>query len=281
MIDVHMHIGKLYVGEKPLTPRHLLRFMDANDIEKAILLPIESPEEAHYYVSTEYVMRVARKYPDRFVPGCNVDPRIGTGDNNGILRARLTDYRDRGCKAYGEAMSGLAIDDPALQRVYRICGELRMPVIYHIDGFRNVDEKGFPRFERMLRMFPETVFVGHAQHFWAEISGDVTEAEFSSYPNEPITPGGAVPRLMETYPNLFADLSAGSAYNALTRDPPFGYAFLERFQDRLFFGTDVCRFVQPIDVIPFLKEAREQERISEIAFEKITRLNAMRVFGLK
>jgi len=168
-----------------------------------------------------------------------------------------------------------------LQRVYRICGDLRMPVIYHIDGFRNVDEKGFPRFERMLRMFPETVFVGHAQHFWAEISGDVTEREFSSYPNRPIAPGGAVPRLMETYPNLFADLSAGSAYNALTRDLPFGYAFLERFQDRLFFGTDVCRYIQPIGVIPFLKEARDKKRISTLAFEKITRLNAMRVFGLE
>ncbi len=280
MIDTHMHIGKLYLGERPLTPRYLLRFMDGNGIEKAILLPIESPEEAHYYVTTEYVLSVSRRYPDRFSPACCVDPRIGTGHNAAQLRARLHEYRERGSVAYGEAMTGLSIDDPRLQIIYEICGELRMPVIYHIDAYRNTDEKGFPRFERMLRKFPETVFVGHAQHFWAEISGDVTEEQFSTYPKGPVAPGGAVPRLMREYPNLYADISAGSGFNALTRDPEFGYQFLEAFQDRLFFGTDVCRHNQEIPHVEYLNEACSMRKISQQAYDRIARENAIRVFRL-
>ena len=50
--------------------------------------------------------------------------------------------------------------------------------------------------------------------------------------------GGKVPELMKACPNLFADLSAGSAYNALTRDPGFGKEFLLEFQDRLLYGRD-------------------------------------------
>ena len=280
MIDAHMHIGKLYIGEKPLTPSHLLKFMDAHGIERAALLPIESPEEAHYYVTTHYVLNVCKRYPKRFIPFCNVDPRIGSSDTSTDFRIILAEYKERGCKGYGEAMSGLPIDDPRLQKLYETCGELGLPVVYHIDALRNVDEKGFPRFEAMLRKFPETVFVGHAQHFWAEISGDVTQEDFGRYPKGKIAPGGAVPRLMAEYPNLYADISAGSGYNALTRDPEYGYAFLERFQNKLFFGTDLCRNHQEIQIIPYLKNARAEGRISRMAYDKIARGNAIRVFHL-
>ena len=54
-------------------------------------------------------------------------------------------------------------------------------------------------------------------------------------------PGGAVDRLLQEYPNVYADLSAGSAYNALTRDPDFTPGFLERNWQKLCFGTDVLR----------------------------------------
>ncbi len=280
LIDTHMHIGQLYVGEPPLTPDYLIAFMDRNGIERSILLPIESPEEAHFYVTTEEVLEACEQYPDRFVPACNVDPRIGSGDNTAIIEARLGEYRGRGCVAYGEAMTGFWIDDRRLQRVYAACGELGMPVIYHIDRARNRDEVGFPRLERMLKQFPHTVFVGHAQHFWAEISGDTKIDQFSGYPSGPVAPGGAIIRLFDTYPNLFADISAGSGYNALTRTPEFGYEFVERFRDRLFFGTDLCRYNQEVPNVGWLNDAHEAGHVSREAYDLIARGNAIRVFGL-
>jgi len=284
LIDVHLHYGRLYVTvDKPLTAEILIDFMDRNGIQRAILLPIESPEEAHFYVSSELAIEMARAHPDRLIPGCNVDPRIGTCDNTEQIRARLKEYKDAGCKTYGEAMCGLYIDDPRLQRVYAACGEFGLPIIYHIDGRRNVDEKGFPRFEQMLKAFPDTVFVGHAQHFWAEISGDFTEEEFGAYPKRPVTPGGAIVRLLRDYANLYADLSARSAYNGITRDPEFGYKFLDEFQDRLFFGTDLCHpreLDQTPAMITHLAEGLASGKISEQAIQKICRDNAIRVFDL-
>ena len=285
-LDIHCHVGRLYVGPNgKLTPKQVLDFMDRAGIAQATLHPIESPEEAHYYVTTEEVLRVCRRHPERFIPFCNVDPRIGSGDNSGLIRERLRQYRDAGCRGYGEAMSGLDIDDVRLQRVYAACGEFSLPIIYHIDADRNVDPPGFPGLERMLRQFPQTVFVGHGQRFWAEISGDATPDQFSVYPKGPVKPGGAIVRLLEQYPNLYADLSAGSAYNALTRDPDPAFAggFLTRFRKKLFFGTDLCRTDQSRAVpgiVTLLERERQAGRLSAAAWRGIARDNAVRVFHL-
>jgi len=285
LIDVHMHYGRLYLHDEPqgLTPEALLKFMDDFGIERAALLPIESPEEAHFYVTTEYAVEIARRHPDRFIPFCNVDPRIGSPDNADLIRGRLAEHKEQGCRGYGEAMTGLWVDDERLQRVYEACGELSIPIIFHFDSYRNRDDKGLPRFEKMLRKFPDTIFVGHGQHFWAEISGDVTEEEFGTYPERPVAPGGAVPRLMEQCPNLYADLSAGSAFNGLTRDPEFGFGFLEKWQDRLMFATDICvtrHLPTEPRIIGYLRSALQSGRIDEAAAARICRENAVRVFDL-
>jgi predicted TIM-barrel fold metal-dependent hydrolase len=281
LIDAHMHVGRLYATEgKALTPRFLLDFMDRSGIERAVLLPIESPEETHYYVTTREVLAVCRRHGGRFIPFCNVDPRIGDGDNGAALRARLTEHKRAGCKGYGEAMTGLAIDDVRLQRVYAMCGELELPVLFHMDGLRNLDGRGLPGLERMLQAFPRTTFIGHAQHFWTEISGDASEGQFSSYPAGPIAPGGAVVRLLENYDNLYADLSAGSALNALTRDRPFALRFVERFQDKLLFGTDLCRRVKEVGNVAWLRGAAASGEISPQAFRKIARDNTTRLLQL-
>ena len=81
MIDIHMHVGRLYNFEKKaLTPSYLLKLMDKHGIEKAALHPIESPEATDYYITTEEVLRVCKRHPDRFIPFCNVDPRRRNAD---------------------------------------------------------------------------------------------------------------------------------------------------------------------------------------------------------
>jgi len=276
-----MHVGRLYAAERrALTPRFLLEFMDRSGIERAALLPIESPEECDYYVTTREVLAVCRRHPGRFIPFCNVDPRIGSGDNERPLRARLTECKRAGCKGYGEAMTGLAIDDERLRRVYALCGELELPIVFHFDAERNRDEVGYPRLERMLQQFPRTVFVGHGQRFWAEISGDVTPEQFSGYPRGPIAPGGSIVRLLSEYPNLYADLSAGSGLNAMTRDPSVGLGFLERFQDKLLFGTDLCRRVREVPNVAWFAALAETGQLSPAAHRKIARDNAVRILQL-
>jgi len=273
MIDIHLHIGRLYF-EKPLTSSHLLKFMDKNGIEKAVLLPIENPEDTSYYVTTEYVLKVCKKYPERFIPFCNVDPRRRK------IYEVIKEYQERGCRGFGEVLVGLSVDDPLMQRIYDICGELDLPIIFDLSGTTCLDEIGLPRFEKMIKKFPETIFSGHGPHFWAEISADVKKNEFSSYPKGRIKRKGAVEKILAQYPNLYGDLSAGSGYNAISRDPEFGYRFLEEFQDKLLFGTDICHVNQDTPIVTYFKKILSEGKISKIAYAKITEKNAEKVLKL-
>src|SRR6185437_9727624 len=91
-------------------------------------------------------------------------------------------------------------------------------------------------FDAVLRAFPKTRFVGHANSFWANISADYANNE--NYPTGPVMRGGVTDRWLSDYPNLFGDLSANSGHNALTRDPSFTAEFLKRHADKLIFGSD-------------------------------------------
>ena len=88
---------------------------------------------------------------------------------------------------------------------------------------------------------------------------------------------------MAQYPNLWADLSARSGYNAVTRDPAFGLEFLDRFQDKLLFGTDVLRHDQTerdVPIVGFIKRILAEGRLSERAYGRIVRDNAVRLLKL-
>lgn len=91
-------------------------------------------------------------------------------------------------------------------------------------------------FESILKAYPRTTFIGHADAFWANVSADYHNE--AAYPSGPITRGGVTDKLLGDYPNLFGDLAANSGNNALSRDAGFTADFLKRHQDKLFFGSD-------------------------------------------
>jgi predicted TIM-barrel fold metal-dependent hydrolase len=53
-----------------------------------------------------------------------------------------------------------------------------------------------------------------------------------------VIPGGKLPRLLAKYPNVYADISGHSGYNALTRDKRFGIRFVGKYYRKLLYGTD-------------------------------------------
>lgn len=278
MIDIHTHIGKL-TFKKGLKPYQLLKFMDRNGIEKAVVLPIENPEETYYYVTTNEVLRACKRHPDRLIPFCNIDPRRGSSDTSTDFYKMIKEYKERGCKGFGEGLSGLWINDSRLQKIYEVCGRLRMPIIIHLDSLRNLDNKGLPKFEKMLKKFPKTIFIGHGPHFWAEISKNLSKKDFSDYPKGEIKKG-ALDKLFSKYSNLYGDLSAESGYNAVTRDMEYGYHFLEKFQDKLLFGTDILHVSQEVPIVSYFRKSLEQGKISKTVYQKITYQNAQRLLNL-
>jgi predicted TIM-barrel fold metal-dependent hydrolase len=153
----------------------------------------------------------------------------------------LTQAVKSGAKGFGELKYPVAADGPEMRRIYDLAAELDVPVLIH---FQEVGQAaaaggyntGVKRFGAILKAYPRTKFIGHADAFWANISADYHEQE--AYPTGPIVPGGITDKLLSDYPNLFADTSANSANNALSRDPAFTMDFLKRHQDKLHFGSD-------------------------------------------
>jgi len=155
--------------------------------------------------------------------------------------ALLTQAVKSGAKGFGELKYPVAADGPEMRRIYDLAAELNVPVLIH---FQEIGQPAAPggyntgikRFGAMLKAYPKTKFIAHADAFWANISADYHEQE--AYPTGPIVPGGVSDKLLADYPNLFADTSANSANNALSRDAAFTKNFLKRHQDKLHFGSD-------------------------------------------
>jgi len=253
----------------------------------AVLLPLgASPECSYFWYGNEKVIEVSRRYPGRFIPFCDLDPRNVNNSPQSDFMWILQEYKEAGCKGVGEMCANLYIDDPLCMNLLRQCGKVGLPIIYHCaEAVRHglygmADDIGLPRLERVLRELPETVIMGHAMSFWSEVSADVDVKTRGGYPKGPVKAGGRLPELLKKYPNLYGDLSAGSGFNAISRDPEFGYRFLEEFQDKLLFATDICHVNQTVEIVPFLKKARAEGKISETAYQKIASSNAKRVLSL-
>lgn len=137
-----------------------------------------------------------------------------------------------------------------------------------------------PQLERCLQVFSKLVFLGHGPPFWAEIGRLENHRDRAGYPEYPIKEEGVVPNLMRRHPNLYGDLSAGSGFNALNRDHDYAVRFLNEFQDRLLFGTDICTPDGKAPQSQFLLDLRRDKKISKKVFRKIARENAIKLLNL-
>jgi predicted TIM-barrel fold metal-dependent hydrolase len=290
-IDAHLHtirssgLPRTAAGDNFATPEELLVMMDRTGVDKGVLLPDVSPECVFQVSTCEDILEICARYPERFIPFCNLDPRALGNTAGADLSLALRYYRDRGCRGLGEITANLPFLDPLVRNLFRHCEACRFPVIFHIAPQQGgcyglVDGLGLPGLEQSLRDFPELVFIGHSQPFWAEISGNLSEAERNGYPPGPVAPGGALVRLLDRFPNLCCGWDAGSGYNALTRDAEFGYRFMETYRERILFGTDICSPKNDHQHAPYLRAARSAGRISQEAFEAISWRNANRLLRL-
>ena len=288
LIDIHGHIGRVLPDRREfIDVTNLIAKMDAWGIDKTCVLALsEHPEGAYLECNTEDVITACSHYSDRLIPFCLIDPRYGNHPDMDFTHL-LEEYKARGCKGIGELLPKLDFNHPLCLNLYRQAGKFDMPVLFDMQdsvysyGLR--DDYGLPKLEHALKECPDTIFIGHGPTFWTEISSNVPADERSGYIKGLIEPNGAVPRLLRQYPNLMADLSAGSGYNALTRDPSFTIEFLDEFQDKLMFGTDSCRR-SDVDIIypnvKFIRDLRENKKLSNNALEKIEWKNCVQLLGL-
>jgi len=289
-IDVHLHATMW--DNSILHPKARLASADdirenfkKCDIERGFVLPLMSPESTARCQSNEEVAYIAENNSDILFWFCNVDPRMLSNSPKSDLSNLLMFYKERGAIGVGEITANIYTDDPFMDNLFYHCAECDLPATIHIapklgGAYGIVDELGLPRLENILKKHPNLKILGHSQCFWNEIGDNVTEENRRHYVEGKVNPGRVV-ELMREYPNLYCDLSAGSGFTAISRDPEFSYRFIEEFSDRLMFGTDMTQAAYEPDLAPWLDKAYEDGCISEENYRKICRENAIRIFKLE
>ncbi len=287
IIDVHNH--PYWYG---YSTEEYIKNMDECKIDVTCLLTWESPEDEYdpkYNavlpdvgkvggpINLESCLKLRNHAKDRFVLGYAPDPR-----KEDCIDKLLFAKKTYGVKLYGELKLRMAYDNLDAIRAFRVCGKENLPVLVHLDDEWHAYDR-YPRpnywygggiyaLERVLKRCPDTAIVGHAPAFWAYISGE--EEEFiPPYRTTPVVKGGKLIQLLDDYPNLYCDISAGSGRIALTRDPEFTQEFLTKYQDRVLFGRDYYDDLHR----PFIEDLRIDDTVKEKIFYK----NAIKLLDLK
>ena len=279
IIDIHQHTS--YHGR---SAEELLAHQRTMGITRTILLPagslVDSPA-THQGKSNglgakaggnDTVLEFASQYPKEFLFGANEVTDLPTA------RQEIEKYLKLGAVIIAEQKFSVECDSPASRNIYALAAEYNVPVLLHFQ--HQTYNLGFERFDKILAEFPKTNFIGHAQTWWGNI--DLHHVQAEMYPKGKVTPGGLTDRYLRDYPNMYADLSASSGLNALTRDEDHTREFFDRHQDKLIYGSDCadrfgqgspCQGAQTIAAIRRLAPSKPIER-------KLLYENAQKLFRL-
>jgi predicted TIM-barrel fold metal-dependent hydrolase len=249
IIDIHQHTnygGRRDAAWKQITAARshdkLLAHQRGMGATKTILLPAGRPVvrsstldgKANGLDGTvsgnDDAMSLARQYPEEFAFGANEVSDLEDAPQV------VEKYLKLGAVVIGEQKFGVECDSAEIQRLYQLAQAYNVPILMHWQvGSYNL---GFERFHLMLAKYPKVNFIGHAQTWWANIDKANVNNVKNLYPKSKVTPGGLTDRYLRDYPNMYADLSAGSGENAFKRDPDHAREFIKRHQDKLMFGSD-------------------------------------------
>jgi len=225
VVDCHHHLRRSR-PDQPVDAN--IVHMDGCGVSNAMALAREN--------SAEQIQGIEAKYPGRIL-GWFASADITKPE----AEAQLTAAVKQGAIGLGELKFHVEASGPELRRMYALAADLSVPILVHFQEVPHTPTEGlfatgFKNFEAILKAYPKTRFIGHADAFWANISADYANQD--AYPSGKIKPGGISDKLLSDYPNLFGDLAANSGNNALTRDPDFTPGFLKRHEAKLIFGSD-------------------------------------------
>ena len=247
-IDVHSHD----YARTDADVDKWVRTMDSVNLEKTIILSGATGEK--------FDAAVAKygKHANRFEVWCGIDYTDSDKPDFGPAAvAELERCHKGGAKGVGELSDkgrglgapshplGLHIDDPRMDPILEKCAELRMPINIHVgedrwmyepmdqtnDGLMNAwkwrvsnapgvlqHAEVVDTLERAVKKHSRTIFI--ACHL-ANCCSDLQRL-------------GA---MFDKYPNLYADI--GARFAELSPIPRTVSQFFQRYQDRIFYGTDM------------------------------------------
>lgn len=173
-----------------------------------------------YDHSNDVVLQAQAARPSRFIAFCTVNL-----SKQGYME-EVADCVSRGAQGF-KLYSGhsffhdKALNDPLMFAFYDYAQTQKLPVIFHVNSAKFQDE-----FEAVLKLYPDMKVI--CPHFCLT-SNNLQRLSY----------------LLDTYPNLYADLSFGNeqylkeGLERVSGEPAKYREFIERYADRFFYGTDI------------------------------------------
>ncbi|MCD6443745.1 hypothetical protein CW710_00050 [Candidatus Bathyarchaeota archaeon] len=279
IIDVHTHLGSVrsyapvLKGMITVSKDDLKEYMDTVGVDYVVLLstPESRPDIGEDIYDAWKVLDACRG-EDRLIPFCSINPTT-----EGFLETVEKLYEE-GARGFGEYKVRLRVDHPSSKAIYELCGRLGMPVLLHMDREHNMDVQAFIE---VAKTYSNTVFIAHGPGWWREISANPPPDV--DYPKGPVKPGGLVEKVLKELPNVYADISATSGLNALSRDLGYSRKFLRECQSKILYGTDfpcICDYGDQYGPNKRHLNLLKKLELEEEVYEAITYKNAERILKI-
>jgi len=211
--DTHVHFHDTGPGDLDKVDE----WMKAHGVERCIVHPLAQSRPKNEAERKQMLENYA-KYRGRIDRFCMLFPEGALSEEEAVKL--LTREKADGAIGFGEHYgSGLKFDDPLNMRLYAACERVGLPVMFHMDQRQNLDDKGLPRLENVLKSYPRCTLIAHSD-WWKHLDD------------------GTCDRLLKDYPNLYADLSCTVGRSKIGRDKKFAREFVIRNADKLLFGSD-------------------------------------------
>lgn len=177
-----------------------------------------------YDENNETIVKISQEYPDEFAALVTMDPR----DDDKL--EKLKKYMEEGAagvKLYNghgsfyDLFFNSPIDEPDMMEVYEYCEKEGIPILHHINTGRFLEEM-----EHICQEYPDLIQI--IPHFMLS-SGNLSR----------------LTRLMDTYPNLYTDISFGhpdflvAGFGRISNNYLAFREFMKKYQDRITYGTDL------------------------------------------
>ena len=243
------------------SPSEFLKHMDSDGVEAAALINYVSPHIMGFTDEVnEFISGFCKENPKRLIAFGSINPQIKSGQESRIDEL-LEKLKIRGIKIHPSHQTVYPNDylngNESLAYLYKRCETEGIPVMFHTGT---------------------SIFVGARNRYADPIYVDDVAVDFPRL--KIILAHGGRPLWMETcmflvrrFSNVMIDVSSIPPLKVLEYFPR-----LEDIADRTLFGTD-----WPAPMVPGMRANFEQFlklNLSAEAFEKITRLNAVKLFQL-
>lgn len=255
IIDMHIHLGRLSLGENYLQAYDTLvqkELLETSGISKAVALDLTWGDE---YLRLKEKLAPAGDFFELF-PSVDYH-RVEEPDFEGMVYRTLRDYKSDGVKGLklwkditltlrDKNDKVIPVDSPLFDSIWAYSAEFSLPIVNHIGAqpaffdpvtsdhvFYDMlqehpewsfDKPGMPSFKEHMDM-QERLFARHpkTQFVVAHVSGYVDDLE-------------KVSEWLERFPNVVVDISA--RVGQLARQSDKARDFILKYPDRVLFGTD-------------------------------------------